>query len=110
MSIQATSLTKNLTTRILPKKSIVWIVLGGILSSIATGFIENPPEASITGAKYHGYPRVWRITHVPQTFQPIKYLLSELLIDIIFWSVVVLIVFILLGKVIEQFGDNKRGH
>ena len=100
-------MTKNLTTRILSKKPIVWIVLCGILSAIATGFIENPPEASITGAKYHGYPLVWRITHVPQTFQPIKYLLSELIINILFWSIVALIVFIVLVKVKEQFGDNK---
>ena len=103
-------MTENLVTRILSKKPSVWIVLCGILSAIATGFIENPPEASITGAKYHGYPWVWRITPVPQTFQPIKYLLSDLLMDIIFWCIVTLIIFIVLSKVKGHLGDNKRGH
>ncbi len=100
-------MTENLATRILQKKHIVRVALCGILSALATGFIENPPEASITGAKYHGYPLVWRITHVPQTFHPIKYLLSELIINILFWSIAALIFIIFLVVVKEQRGGNK---
>ncbi|MCK5345284.1 MAG: hypothetical protein KAR20_17865, partial [Candidatus Heimdallarchaeota archaeon] len=89
-------MSEKLATRIVRLKFILWGVICGVFIALITGFIEHRPEASITGAKYHGYPWVWRITHVPQTFQPIKYLLSELIINILFWSIAALIVFIIL--------------
>ena len=106
----ADPLSEKLATRIVRLKFILWGVICGVFIALITGFIEHRPETSIIGAKYHGYPRVWRITHVPQTFQPIKYLLSELFIDILFWSIAVLIVFIILEAVKEQLRGNKLGN
>ena len=43
-------------------KPLFGAVVCGVLISLATGAIENPPEASIIGATYYGYPLVWRVT------------------------------------------------
>jgi len=38
------------------------VLVLGVCIGLVSGFVENPPEASVIGHKYYGYPFVWRIT------------------------------------------------
>jgi len=66
-------------------KYLVGAVVCGVLVSLATGIIENAPQASIIGSRYYGYPLVWRIT---MTLQPDKLDFTTLAIDSLFWIMI----------------------
>ena len=81
-----------------------WSVLGlvvvvGICIGLVSGFVENPPEASVIGHKYYGWPFVWRIT---KTLLPEEHRYFELFSDCLFWIVVVLVVALLARKLMES--------
>jgi len=69
----------------LSKKIIFVAIFGGVLIAVATGFIENPPDASIIGATHYGYPFPWRMimTTLPSTM---KLILSNLTGDVLVWA------------------------
>jgi len=77
-------------------KYLVGAVVCGFLVSLATGIIENSPQASIIGARYYGYPLVWRIT---MTLQPDKIDLTTLAMDTLFWVIISSVALILLEKI-----------
>jgi len=73
-------------------------VVIGVCLGFISGFVENPPEASVIGHRYFGWPFVWRIT---KTLLPEEYRYSELFVDLMFWIVVVLAV-VLLAKMLMK--------
>jgi hypothetical protein len=79
---------------------LVGAVVFGVLVSIATGVVENPPEASIVGARYYGYPLVWRVT---KTLQPTELRFADLALDALFWSVVFFLALIIIQKAATPF-------
>lgn len=86
----------ELASQILRFKSLVVAMFCGVLVSLATGFVENPPEASIIGFKYYGYPLVWRVT---KTLQPTEFRFASLAIDAAFWITISFLVSIILEKI-----------
>ena len=59
--------------------------------------MENPPDASIVGATYYGYPLVWRVVmSTIDNFTDFK--LLNYVIDTIFWTAVSFLVWLILGK------------
>ena len=77
-------------------KYLVGAVVCGFLVSLTTGIIENSPQASVIGARYYGYPLVWRIT---MTLQPDKIDLPTFTMNASFWVIISLGALILLEKV-----------
>ncbi|MDH5482595.1 MAG: hypothetical protein OEY22_06945 [Candidatus Bathyarchaeota archaeon] len=78
---------------------LVLVVVAGICICLASGFVENPPEASVIGHRYYGWPLVWRIT---KTLLPEEYRYFELFIDCLIWIVVALIVMLLAKKLMRK--------
>ena len=68
------------------------VIVIGICIGLASGFVENRPQASIIGHRYYGIPWVWRITKM---FLGEEYLYFELFIDCLFWIGVVLVIAVL---------------
>lgn len=81
-------------------RSLVGAVVCGVLVSLVTGVIENPPEASIIGARYYGYPLVWRVT---MTLQPTELRFTDLAIDALFWIVISFLALIITQKIAMRF-------
>lgn len=68
----------------LRSRTLAGTVVSGVLVSLVTGLIENPPEASIIGARHYGYPFVWRITMTTMTGSA-EIRFASLAIDAAFW-------------------------
>ena len=58
-------------------RGLVLVVVLGVCIGLVTGFVENPPEVSVIGHKYYGWPFVWRITKM---FLGEEYLYFELFV------------------------------
>lgn len=83
-------------------KILVGAVVLGVLVSLATGIIENPPEAGIIGARYYGYPLAWRFNLVNST----EFRFTNLAVDVSFWFAISLIALIIIEKaLIPKFGS-----
>ena len=74
----------------------IGVVICGSLVSLTTGIIENSPQVSIVGARYYGYPLVWRVT---MTLQPDEIRLTALAIDALFWIIISLVALIIIQKI-----------
>ena len=72
-------------------------VVCGVLISLATGVIENPPEARIIGATYYGHPLVWRVTMIT-LLRNTSFIFSSFVIDVAFWTFVSLLALVFIGK------------
>ncbi len=74
-------------------RSVVVAIVSGLLLSLATGLVENPPDASIIGYRFYGYPLVWRVT---KTLQPTEYRFANLTLDAAFWIAAALLALIII--------------
>lgn len=76
------------------------IVLG-VLISLATGVVENPPEASIIGATYYGHPLAWRVimTTINNTT---NFIYANLAIDALFWAIISFIASLVIQRILER--------
>lgn len=77
----------------------VLAVVVGICICLTAGLVENPPEVSVVGYKYYGWPLVWRVT---KTLQSEEYRYSELLVDLLLWIVVASVVTFLIKKLMKS--------
>lgn len=77
----------------------LYAIICGIPLAVTTGIIENRPEASIIGAKYYGYPLVWRVT---LTLQPTEHNFTNLAVDMAFWVAVSFLVLIIIEKIAHR--------
>jgi len=68
-------------------RSIVGIVFCDILTAVTTAFVENPPRASIIGAKYYGFPLAWIVETITKDFHT-YIVFSSFVLDIVFWSLI----------------------
>lgn len=76
------------------------IVVFGVCIGLVSGFVENTTRgASIPENKYYGYPLVWRLS---DAFTGEKYYYFELVIDCIFWIVIVSAVALLAQKLLKH--------
>ena len=85
-----------MASKTLRLRSLVGAIVLGVLVSLASGVVENPPEVSITIATYYGYPLVWRVT---MTFQPTEFRFTSLAIDVIVWFAISLVALVILEKI-----------
>lgn len=74
-------------------------VVAGVCVSLVGGFVENPPEASVIGQRYYGWPLVWRIT---KTLLPEEYRIFELFADCLIWIAVVTLIILLAQKLMKS--------
>ena len=74
----------RLASRISRFRSLVGAIVCGVLVSLASGLVENPPGASIIGARYYGYPLVWRVVIISLTSR-VDFRFTSLAIDMVFW-------------------------
>ena len=89
-----------------PRNLKLWLIAGaivcGVLLSLATGIIENPPsEVGIPEHKLFGYPLVWRVT---KTFEPTEYVFASFAIDGVFWIAISLLALIILELLRPRVG------
>lgn len=87
----------GLVSQTLRSKSLFWTIAFGVLLSLATGLIENQPEASIIGFTHYGYPLAWRVT---KTLQPAEFRFTSLAIDATFWIAISFLALIILEKIV----------
>ena len=80
---------------------MVGALVCGFFVSLATGIIENPPQASIIGARYYGFPLVWRVT---LTLQPDELRLAIFAIDTLIWIAISFVAMV----IIVEFPRNLR--
>jgi len=78
--------------------SLLWVIICGLLLSLATGLVENQPEASIIGFTYYGYPMVWLVT---KTLQPAEFRFTNLAVDAAFWITICFVAFIFSEKIVR---------
>jgi len=71
----------------------------GILISVITGLIENPPSVGVIDATYYRYPFVWRIVKL-SSLTEIRYI--YLIIDAIFWSAVAFLIFNVINTLVTR--------
>jgi hypothetical protein len=79
--------------------------------SLALGFVENSPSASIIGAKSYGYPIAWKIV-ITSLIVTINYNYGNLIADLIFWFFTFYLTFELingtkLGKIKETLKSKN---
>ena len=79
----------------------------GVLVSLATGAIENPPEASIIGARYYGYPFVWRVEMITMN-NTIDFRFANLAIDVLFWITIFFIALVATRTIIAMFSRKTK--
>ena len=79
----------------------------GVLVSLATGAIENPPEASIIGARYYGYPLVWRVTMITMN-NTTDFRFANLAVNILFWIIILFIVSVAISRIMAMFGRKPE--
>jgi len=72
---------------------MVVAIVCGLLLSLATGLVENQPEASIIEFKHYGHPLVWRVTKI---FEPTEYRLDSLAMDAAFWIIISFVAIVIL--------------
>ena len=89
----------RLASRILEFRSLVGAIVCGILVALASGLVENPPGASIIGAKYYGHPLVWRVAIISLTTH-VDFRFTSLAIDMVFWIVTIFLALIITEKVV----------
>ena len=75
----------ELASLTLNRKYLLAAIFLGVLVSLVTGIVENPPDFSVIGYKYYGYPLVWRVT---KTLQPTEFRLTSLFINVLFWTAI----------------------
>ena len=73
----------------------------GVITSLASGLFENPPEASIIGAKYFGHPIVWRVVLVSMT-KSVDYRIPSLAANTIFWIAAFFVAILIIEMLIQQ--------
>jgi len=78
-------------------------VVCGVPVSLTTGAIENPPEASIVGARYYGYPLAWRVEMITMN-NTIDFRFGNLAIDILFWITIFFVALVGIRATIALFG------
>lgn len=78
---------------------LVLAVVVGVCIGLVGGLVENPPEASVIGHRYYGWPLVWRIT---KTLLPEEYRYFELFVDCLFWIAIVSVVVLLVNKLVRR--------
>jgi len=88
-------------------RNLFGAVVCGVLVSLATGAIENPPEASIVGARYCGYPLAWRVEMIIMN-NTTDFRFGNLAVDILFWITLSFIALVAIRATIAMFG-RKTG-
>jgi hypothetical protein len=89
----------RLTWQSLKLSSLVEAPVGGFLAALASGLVENTPEASIIGAKHYGYPLAWRVDIISLTSRT-DFNLSNLVIDMAFWIASLFIALVIIEKIV----------
>ena len=76
-------------------KLILGALTLGVLASFATGLIPNDPGMSLPEIKRYGRPLFWLITNLNG---PTEYVITNLLIDMVFWVTISFIALFLIDK------------
>jgi uncharacterized membrane protein len=80
-------------------KNVIFAVVGGVVVTLLTGLVNRTP-AMLVGALYYGYPFAWleMLVVAPQYFpwvvRPLR-----LILDIVVWTIVVLVILYVVSKV-----------
>lgn len=73
--------------------SVVVSLVGGVVITLLTGLLNSTPGGGLIGATWYGYPLAWTIWRaVGPQYNPWVVSYFNLIIDIVFWFVVVWIV------------------
>jgi hypothetical protein len=89
----------RLASRILEFRSLIGAIICGVLVALASGLVENPPGASIIGARYYGHPLVWRVVIISLTTR-VDFRFTSLAIDMVFWIASIFLALIITEKVV----------
>jgi len=89
----------GLASRILEFRSLIGAIVCGVLVALASGLVENPPGASIIGARYYGHPLVWRVVIISLTTR-VDFRFTSLAIDMVFWIAAIFLALMITEKVV----------
>jgi hypothetical protein len=78
---------------------LIGAIICGVLVSLASGLVENPPGASIIGARYYGHPLVWRVVIISLTTR-VDFRFTSLVTDMVFWIAAIFLALIITEKVV----------
>jgi len=83
--------------------AVAAIVVGALLA-VLTGLFSNTPPL-LVGAAHYGYPLPWlsRLVIAPQYF-PWRVDVARLIVDVVFWSIVVGLVVLILRRARKHAG------
>ena len=76
-------------------KWLLGTITCGFLVSLGTGLVNNQSGIGIPEIKHYGHPLVWLITKLNA---PTEYVLTNFVLDAVFWVIVSLVILILLEK------------
>ncbi len=92
-------------------RTLIVALFCGVLTSLVSGLFENPPEASIIGAEYYGYPIVWRVVMVSLA-KSVDYRIPSLAANTVFWIaacfLALLVIEILIQPKLRQHFDYRK--
>ena len=89
-------------SRTIMLRSLIVAIVCGLLLSLVTGLVENPPEeVSIMRFKYYGHPLAWRVIDI---FGPTEYKFDSLAIDAAFWITISFLAVIILKMLKLRIG------
>lgn len=83
---------KEKVWRHLKLKFVLLSIVLGVLTTLISGVIENPPRVGAVDTAYYGYPFVWRIVALNFGLN-VRYL--NLFVDVVFWFAISLLALVL---------------
>lgn len=86
-------------------KSALWAMVLGVLLALVTGLMPNEHGISIPEIRRYGYPLFWLVTDLNG---PASYIMTSLIVDILFWAAVSFIVILLVEVAESKLGTALR--
>jgi hypothetical protein len=78
---------------------LVVSILGGEIVTLLTGLFSNTPEM-LVGAEHYGFPLAWLIRMiVAPEYNPWRIEFVNFLVDLVVWSVILLVIVFIVEKV-----------
>jgi hypothetical protein len=84
-------------------KFILSAVILGLFISLAAGLFPNESGISIPEIKHYGYPLPWLVTNLNG---PTEYAIVNLVVDVVFWTIISLITLILMQGIATKLNTS----
>ncbi len=95
------------------KHSVVNVIsaaVGSVIVTLLTGLLNSTPGGGFVGASWYGYPMTWlrKLVIAPQ-YNPWVIDWTGLVVDLVFWFIVVAVIELIVAKVSKPQRAKKAG-